>query len=214
MIRSVLEFLINDPGGWPRGMSFDPAAAARRQASHAEARVRFGSATNAALLFAFVLVIFLAFPFSYGVAFASRFHSLWFIALIFACLAPVMRRMVLGRVPANRACRWPKNERDDRRRQYQDLVIKVTLIWLMSLAVFLQTVMTMRYGLGDDWNPFTRATRITKGGSYAEYGFIQIVMFISGFFAITGFIWWPMYLFFEWLEMRRDVGKGKEGLHA
>jgi hypothetical protein len=150
-----------------------------------------------------LLLGFLGFPFAYGTDFAWRFHAIWLSVAGIAVLIPASRHLLLGGVPAKTACAWPRNRKTDSVRRYLVTVVTVTVVWLTSVAVFLQSVMTMQYGLGADWNPFTRAIRITKGGPYAEYGFIELIMFLSGFLAITGLIWWPMYVFFEWLEARR-----------
>lgn len=202
MSNRALDYLINDPGGWPRG-----AASNEFQATLEKARlesVREVSGSPGRMVFSVVCLLgFLGFPFAYGADFAWRFHALWLIVVGFAVTAPAMRNLLLSGVPANTACAWPINRNNDSVRRYLDTAVKVTYVWLTSAAVFLQSALTMQHGLGADWNPFTRAIRITKGGPYTEYGFVEMIMFVSGFLAITGLVWWPMYMLFEWLETRK-----------
>jgi hypothetical protein len=213
MRRPILAFVYEDPGGWPRGMTFDEEVAARR-AAYLESR-RFSGPPEAAKTKLILGVLFLlAIPLLGGFGFAWRLHSLWVIALCFLFVSWAMRKALLNGLPAKTACAWPINPKGDEWRKYIDLMITVTVVWLMSLAIFAQCVMTMKYGLGDDWNPFTTSFRIPKNGPLSQYGYIEMVMFVSGFFAMTGFLWWPMYAFFEWLDYSKRTAVAGASAHA
>lgn len=79
------------------------------------------------------------------------------------------------------------------------------MIWVVLTVVFLLCVEFMRFGLGDQWNPFTREIRITKGGPFSGYAIIDWAMLVSGFLAISGLAWWPISVFFEWLSMKKRI---------
>ncbi len=83
-------------------------------------------------------------------------------------------------------------------------MLTASTYWLMSILVFVNFALMMKSGMGDQWNAFTRTIRIVKGGPYSEYAPIEMFMFISGFFAITGLVWLPMIVFFEWLVTRKQ----------
>jgi hypothetical protein len=213
MNRPGLAFMFENPGGWPRGLTFDEEVAARRAAYDASRRFS-GPPEVVKTKLILVLLLFLAVPLIGGFGFAWRVHSLWVIALGFLFVGWVLRNAMLKGVPAKTACAWPSNPDGDKWRSYIDLMVTVTVVWLMSLAIFVQCVMTMQYGMGDEWNPFTRSIRLTKGGPYSGYGLVQMIMFVSGFFAVTGFLWWPMYAFFEWLGYSKRIVARESGTHA
>lgn len=161
-----------------------------------------------------VLLIF-AVPFSmYGVGYGLRFSILWLTPFLLVLMTAIFRRWFFEDVPPNSACIWPRNARRDSVRQYQHTLITVSMVWVVLTVVFLLCVEFMRFGLGDQWNPLAREIRITKGGPFGGYGIVNWAVCVSGFFAITGLVWWPMYAFFEWLSVEQRAGQDQRATHA
>lgn len=161
------------------------------------------------------LLIFVFPYFRYGIGYGIRLNILLFLPPILVFLATsVLMKWVFENLPPTSACVWPRNPRRDAIRKYQETLIIVSMVWLLSIAAFLLCIEFMQYGLGDQWNPFTREIRITKGGPLDGFGIIDMAMFVSGFFAISGLVWWPMYVFFEWLLMKKQAEQGKGLGHA
>ena len=149
------------------------------------------------------LLIFVGPFLLYGVDYGVRLKVLLLTPILLILATALLRNWIFQDVPPNSACVWPRNAAKDSVRKYQDTITTVSMVWGVTTVVFLLCVEFMRFGLGDQWNPFTRDIRLTNGGPFREYGIIEMAMFCSGFFAITGLLWWPMYVFFEWLSIRK-----------
>lgn len=115
------------------------------------------------------------------------------------------RAAIFGDIPAVSACLFPRQEARDIWRAYLELVLFVSAVWLGTSLIFGMAVLVLKNGLGNDWNVFTRSFRMVKGGPYYEYTLFDGTMLTSGFLAITGLVWWPMYVFFERLEAKRRI---------
>jgi hypothetical protein len=164
-------------------------------------------------LFGFYLLF--VYPFyAYGMGYGLRLIGLWVSPLVLLPIGAPIVRWLFQDVPPKTACLWPRNAQREFIREYQVTLISVTAVWTISIVAFLQCIEFMQYGLGDQWNPFTREIRLTKGGPYDGYGVVQLWMFASGFFAISGMIWWPMYAFFEWLTMTKRTQLEGAAEHA
>ncbi|MCB6177559.1 hypothetical protein LHP98_05370 [Rhodobacter sp. Har01] len=213
MMQKVAETLLHDPGGWPR---FSKAAFAR--SAEDEARLAERVARNRPrhpweVVFLALLVLG-GIAYGDGLDFALRFYLLFLLPFLCFIPAAVVRPYLLCGLPANHACAWPKDLNGDRMRSHLGTVLSASTYWLMSIVVFLHCAQTLRSGMGDQWNPFTRTIRMGKGGPYSEYVPIEMFMLISGFFAITGLLWWPMIVFFEWLETRKPDSEQGGGANA
>jgi hypothetical protein len=202
MIRRIVEFLLCDPGGWPR---YSKAALARTDEDEARLveRIRKNKPKHPVQVFVLLGLVVAAFPIAYGMDFALRLYLLFLLPLFCLIPAALLRPVLLHGLPANHACAWPMDRKSDLIRRYLGTVFAVSTYWLMSIAIFLNSALMMRRGMGDQWNPLTRTIRLTKTGPYSEYGFVEMVLILSGVFAITGLLWWPMVVFFEWLETRK-----------
>lgn len=161
-----------------------------------------------------VLIGLCVLPFLGGVGFGVRFGLLWIVPGLCLFFSIALSRWSFLGVPVGAACLWPRDDRKDAVRAYQAVLLKVSTAWLIALALFALSVEFMHYGLGDQWNPFTREIRITKDGPYWEYAPIDLLMIASGFFAITGLLWWPMYAVFEWLSVSKTIRHGRAASHA
>jgi hypothetical protein len=125
-----------------------------------------------------------------------------------------LHRFAFKKISPRASCVYPRDDRRDLWRRYGELFLQVTIIWMTFVGIFLTCIYTMKLGMGDQWNPFTRTIRLTKSGPFSEYGLHELAMFVSGFFALTGLVWWPMIVFFEWLTTRGRVHKMRGMAHA
>jgi hypothetical protein len=204
MTNKLVELLFIEPGGWPR---FSKAAFERSPEDEARLAERI-SKNKTDRPWAVLLLLGLIpglLSMADGLEFALRFYLLLLLPLICWLPASFVRPRLLQGLPADNACAWPMDLHWDRMRSYIGTVLTVSTYWLMSGTVFLQCVLMMQSGMGDQWNPLTRTIHLTKGGPYSEYAFIEMALFVSGFFAITGLVWWPMIVFFEWLGTRKTM---------
>ncbi len=117
----------------------------------------------------------------------------------------LLSRLLFGKVPLTEACLWPADPVRDEQRGYWALMLRLAAVWLAASLVFFDSIWALRTGLGDQWSPFTRTIHVTKSGPYSEYVIFDIALFVSGFFFLSGFVWFPMYAFFERLTMSGRV---------
>jgi hypothetical protein len=164
-----------------------------------------------ALSIAFFSVLFTGHGLSYFVLTWSIF-ALIPIAGLFSWA--FLHRLAFKKTSPRASCVYPRDDARDLWRRYGEVVLKATLFWLTFVGIFLTCCYSMKSGMGDQWNPFTRTIRLTKSGPFSEYNGHQIALFVSGFFALSGLIWWPMIVFFEWLTTRGRVHKMRGMAHA
>lgn len=203
MMQKAAEFLANDPGGWPR---FSKSAFARSAEDDArlEQQIAKKIPNHPWEVVFLALLVLGGIAYGFGWDFAWKFYLLFLLLPLSFAPAAVLRPHLLRGLPSNNACAWPRDLRSDRFRSYLGTVLTASTYWLMSILVFANIALMMKSGMGDQWNAFTRTIRIVKGGPYSEYAPIEMFMFISGFFAITGLVWLPMIVFFEWLVTRKQ----------
>jgi hypothetical protein len=202
--------LSRQPGGWLPTLLFGeyPWTVEAEQNS-TEWSVRFVARSAATQLVFFVLIpSVLGLHFIWAIYFAIALPFLRFF------LISALRRRLFGDVPAGSACLFPKNETGDLKRRYVELLIKVTAFWLTAVLVFLSCVLSMQLGMGQQWNPFTRTIEFESGDFLKLYELINFFLFVSGFFAISGLLWWPMFVMLEWLELRSKTGMARGATHA
>lgn len=213
MMLRIAEFLFCDPGGWPRFSKADlersPEEVVRLALLQEKNKPKHP--WEGLLLFGLFLVLF---PLVEALEFALRLYLLFLLPLICWVPASFLRPFFWHGLPANNACAWPMDLHWDKMRSYLGTVLAASTYWLMSIAIFLHCALTMRSGMGDQWNPLTRTIKIQKGGPFSEYVFFEMAMILSGVFAVTGLVWWPMIVFFEWLEARKKTGKQGVQAHA
>lgn len=212
-MNKLVSLLNLDPGGWPRFAKADFA----RSAAEVERRAKVIEAnkTKHPVLVGVVTGFLVGFvPLTNGIEYALWTYLLYALPLL--CYLPIafLRPYLLNGLPADFACAWPKNLRLGRIRSYVGLMVSISSFWLMSCAVFVASCLMMRSGLADQWNPLTRTIHLPKNGLYSEYTFIDFVMIASGFFALTGLLWMPMYAFFEWLTAKADIAEMERGVNA
>jgi hypothetical protein len=202
--------LSRQPGGWLPTVLFEEYPwTIEAEKSRAEWPVGLVARSAATHLFFFVLI--------------PSFLGLYFIwAIYFAIVLPVvrffvmsaLRRRLFGDVPPNSACLFPKNEVGDSRRKYVELVIKVTAFWLTTILVFSLCILSLWLAMGQQWNMFTRTIELESGDFLKIYEMVDFFLLVSGFFAISGLLWWPMFVPFEWLGLRSKTGKMRGLTHA
>jgi hypothetical protein len=151
------------------------------------------------------IILFLAFPASYGALYLFQFLLLFAIGIGAPVAFVLISRQTFGEVPPRSACLWPADRVRDAIRSYWSLMLMLAAIWLAATLVFADSIWALRSGLGDQWNPFTRTIHVRKNGPYSEYGIFDCVLFVSGFFCLSGFVWLPMYVFFERLTMSSSI---------
>lgn len=201
-MKRMLQRLRQRPGGWSYAFGQVP------KEGMPEWQPRSGFPDqNPSFAFAIGFAIFGVIPtILSGVTYTLCLWSIFvFIPVAGLYVSRMVRSFTFRDLPAKSACRFPRNEADDLWRSYRETVLIATAIWLTLAVLCLTCVATMRAGLGDEWNAFTRTIQMTKGGPYSEYFIIELAMFISGAIALTGLVWWPLTIFFEWLTTRERV---------
>lgn len=88
---------------------------------------------------------------------------------------------------------------------YWGLMTKLTLYWMSFCLVALYSYIALRLGFGGDWFPFSRTEHIGKSHPLYGYTLFDGTLLISGFLAITGIIWLPMYFLFEGIETKKKL---------
>jgi len=160
------------------------------------------------------LVFFVLIPSVIGLHFIWAIYFSIALPFLRFFLISALRRRLFGDVPAESACLFPKNETGDLKRRYVELLIKVTAFWVAAILVFLSCALSMQLGMDQQWNPFTRTIGVESGDFLKIYEIVEFFLFISGFFAVSGFLWWPMYALLEWLELRSKTGTARGTAHA
>lgn len=151
------------------------------------------------------LFFFVATPFLLGLHFIWAIYLIFILPVIFLLAMWAMRRRFFGDTPAVNACLFPKDESRDLSRRYGDLLLMVSTVWLTAIVVFFVCLLAMQLGMGEQWNPFTRTVKLESGDFLKIYELVEVFLFGGGFLAFSGLVWWPMYVFFEWLELRSKL---------
>ena len=205
MKSGAFHYLYLKPGGWPYSAGNPP-----KEGQAIPVYPKREPLTWYAAIAAFLL--FIVFPLSYGFGYAWRFYLV--LALPLLCLLPAraLRHLMFADVPAVEACLLPKNQTLDLRRTYKELILSVSSVWFSAAIVLLHSILSLKSGMGEQWNPFTRTIHVTKTGPFSEYFIFEWAMFVSGLIAITGLLWWPMYVLFEWLDAKKKIKSLSQGV--
>ncbi|MDO8983645.1 hypothetical protein [Cypionkella sp.] len=153
------------------------------------------------LIILFVAVVLLAF----GLDYVWKLMLLLGVPFIFLFVLSSIRAWTFGPVPAKVACLYPRDEVEDCRRRYKDLMLGLSMFWLHAVIMVLFCNWVLEGVLGEDYVFFEFHPSLQKRGSQSEYSLFQAVMAIEGAIALSGLLWLPMYAFFERLEMQKSI---------
>lgn len=184
-MKTLLSALIETPGGWSY-RDFAP----KRELSML---TRIGG-----------VLLLLGMIIAFGLGVSSRYLLIVSAPVLVLAVARALRNWYFLRIPADTACRWPKDLRADAKQSYFYKVYKVTTVWVIILVVCGLAAELLIYGLGEFWNPLARDL-IAKRGPYREFGLAEVIYLVSGFLSLTSVVWWPMIVFFEWLMLQKRL---------
>lgn len=213
-MKHLWQALLLRPGGWPYVVGIVPPENARTALSRFDPDRGSRQVTGDKGLWLIVLLgalFFVGVPLTIvGPILTLHFILLIFLSILGLVSLRLLRARIFGPIPARQACIFPRNEVRDIKRRYADLVLTLSVLWVFSIVIFAYSVFVMKDGLGDRWNTFARPFKLTDHGTDGYFQFIECFMLPSGFFAVSGLVWWPMYVFFEWLDARQRI-RGIDG---
>ena len=152
-------------------------------------------------IMAFIAVNLLAF----GGDYSWKMILLMAIPFLFLFAWSKIRVWAFGTVPAKVACLYPRDEIEDCRRRYKDLMLGLSMFWLHAVIIVLFCNWILEGVLGEDYVFFEFHPSLQKRGSQSEYSLFQAVISIEGAIALSGLMWLPMYAFFERIEMQKRI---------
>jgi len=207
-VKRLLQGLHLKPGGWPCSAGAAPKEGAAEWLPPRPRKHRLS-------LILAILMVFVGLPIVQGVEFALWLYALVLVLPLSLLPARLLRFWTFGEIPARSACLFPENAAADLRRGYCELVLSLGTIWLMGTAVFVLSVLALKSGLGDQWNPLTRTISIGRHGPLSGYRLTDFIFLLPGFIvAATGFLWWPFSVLVEGLHVGRRIRQMKRVAHA
>jgi hypothetical protein len=91
------------------------------------------------------------------------------------------------------------------RSRHKLLMFQLTSFWFGCCIMVSYSIFFLKLGLKEQWFIFTRTEFIGKHHPLFMWTIFDQTLLYSGFFALTGLLWLPMYFFFEGLEVKRKI---------
>jgi hypothetical protein len=147
-----------------------------------------------------------------GLALVTLIFVLPYVLLLPLRLA---QRWLFGSISPGRACLWPRDNQEEIRRGYLALALKTTWVWLALVGICTYCFLVLRLGMGPEISLSTQIVSGPNSGSpLVAAEFFRMVFVASLIVIVSGLLWLPAILGFEYLSSRRDIAHSIGGAHA